>query len=443
MRFIIVLLICFISSSPILGQGFIFTTPDKYEKIGTAQMPIGGGDIPDKVDLSENMPPPGNQEKQNSCVAWAIAYACKSYQEKEKNNYSYYKGDGQLDYSKVFSPSFLYNLINEGRNMGTSFEDACNILIKYGVCTWQSMPYNPNDWLTQPNNRHLEEAGNFKIETYRRIDLNNLTANIKAQLLKKIPVITATVIDRNYHDKGYNTVSNPYVWRIKGPVNQGMGHAVLIVGYDDSLNAFKFINSWGDNWGNNGYGWLSYDIASSVIKEAYIIKSPFNSNYLVEANENPLSKDNNILDATDINKFGLSFNISNVMHEANVPNAKMTIQGTIQIPRNIGRSAQIVINFYVNNSGIKGPPVGSLDHRFALLTGQAATGTSPVQLQPNIDLNTIWTLYMPYVVFNIPRGQMTPWGYRPAVSHLLAEPVLFIDNFPVRIGQIFPFAVSL
>ncbi|MEO1987226.1 MAG: C1 family peptidase [Martelella sp.] len=37
------------------------------------------------------------------------------------------------------------------------------------------------------------------------------------------------------------------------------GHAVTLVGYKESGQYFKFINSWGTNWGDRGYGRLSYD----------------------------------------------------------------------------------------------------------------------------------------------------------------------------------------
>ena len=34
---------------------------------------------------------------------------------------------------------------------------------------------------------------------------------------------------------------------------------MLIVGYDEDRKAFKIVNSWGNNWGNNGFCWISYN----------------------------------------------------------------------------------------------------------------------------------------------------------------------------------------
>lgn len=48
------------------------------------------------------------------------------------------------------------------------------------------------------------------------------------------------------------------------------GHAVSIVGYDNS--GFIIKNSWGKDWGNGGYGWLSFNYHRLFVKRLLVIK---------------------------------------------------------------------------------------------------------------------------------------------------------------------------
>jgi hypothetical protein len=47
---------------------------------------------------------------------------------------------------------------------------------------------------------------------------------------------------------------------------EGNGHAVLLVGYDDELEAFKVKNSWGAAWGESGYFRIAYDDVTDDVK---------------------------------------------------------------------------------------------------------------------------------------------------------------------------------
>ncbi len=48
-------------------------------------------------------------------------------------------------------------------------------------------------------------------------------------------------------------------------------HAMAIVGYDDHINGGSFLiaNSWGKNWGQDGYTWANYDDMIRFIRHAY------------------------------------------------------------------------------------------------------------------------------------------------------------------------------
>ncbi len=436
-----------------VNTGLIFTDEADYQKIGVAALPFGAGQAPTRKDLSDYMPPAGDQNPQNACVAFATTYACLSYYNLRRQGLS----SSQSNHNNTLSPAYVYNQINDGQNKGTYFEDAFNILSREGSCTYASMPFQPNDLQTQPNQKQKAEAASFRIDTYRRLNLKEAVVSIKAELMNENPVIIATSYDKTYYDGGFTVSSStPYIWNRQMGSNSQMGHAILIVGYDDELNAFKFLNSWGRKWGNNGYGWISYNIADRVIREAYTIKPKLkDSPNRTEPTPDYLTNIENELTTEDVSEYGLDFRILNVMHENTFNNprldprtAKMTIQGDVSLPPDIGQSATVVVNIYfADRYGRKGPPVSSFNFNYALPNGQVATGTPPLRLRPGRATDRTWNLFLPYSVLRIQRGQMmnTRFGrrYQPARTNMLAEPVLFIDGYPIRVGQLIPFFVDI
>ena len=51
----------------------------------------------------------------------------------------------------------------------------------------------------------------------------------------------------------------PEMWkRNNGDVNSYGGHAMTVVGYNDDEEHFIIRNSWGERWGDKGYGYYKY-----------------------------------------------------------------------------------------------------------------------------------------------------------------------------------------
>ncbi|QTA79935.1 Peptidase C1A domain-containing protein, GG-GAP repeat-containing [Desulfonema limicola] len=68
-----------------------------------------------------------------------------------------------------------------------------------------------------------------------------------------------TFTGSGYKGGVYNYEGGPISWEYNG-------HAVLLVGYDDNLQCFKVKNSWGPNWGENGYFRIAYDDVTDDVK---------------------------------------------------------------------------------------------------------------------------------------------------------------------------------
>ena len=251
--------------------GMIPASPERFSAIPpAASTQINHRGLPARVDLSSNMPPIGNQGQQGSCVAWSNAYYVKSYHERVERNWAYDAPVAGGEGARVFSPAFVYNQINGGRDGGSYIDDALNLIVRQGVAPWKFMPYTSSDFRRQPPQTARTEAAKYKAQNFRRIDGNNLDA-IKAELNAGHPVSFGMEIDDGF----YNLQSQVYDGR-QGQ-NYG-GHAMALVGYDDNKTsprghrgAFRVINSWGTSWGDNGYGWISYRAWESLRPYAYVL----------------------------------------------------------------------------------------------------------------------------------------------------------------------------
>lgn len=212
------------------------------------------------------LPPPKNQGALGSCVAWAVAYANRTFTESAKNpSWDPKSIDNQ------FSPAFTYNTIKfntEGAcdRRGMQMATALQFTQKVGAVTWSTFPYTDDACDRQPTDKILEEAAKFRIKDFASLGSSGSISieSIRKTLSDGRPVLLTIGVDREFmHNNGkiISTYSGP----------QYGYHAILAVGYSDSERYIKIQNSWGAAWGNDGYGKISYETAERLIYEAYVI----------------------------------------------------------------------------------------------------------------------------------------------------------------------------
>ena len=208
-------------------------------------------------DLSALLPRVGSQGQQGSCVGWATGYYLKSFQEnlEEQNN-------GEPIFNNEMSPAYVYNQIKVGScDDGSQIPDALDLVLNSGIVTIEEMPYNQNECSTLPTSEQNILAAENKIFSYSYLDGDILFDQAKAFLLNNTPIVIAISIDDDFF--GVIDENGDAVYREFGEVDGA--HAMLVVGYDDNRNAFKAVNSWGKNWGNDGFVWIDYGAFKEVL----------------------------------------------------------------------------------------------------------------------------------------------------------------------------------
>ena len=206
--------------------------------------------LPTFADLSPMLPPIGDQGRQGSCVSWAVTYYLKSYQERLQSPQGY-------DSTNIMSPAYTYNQLTLGECEGTAIESTLTILKEKGSATLNAFPYNENNCSIQPTANQDSLAQINKIGSYKYLSGYNMVTEMKTLINDSIPIIISAFLTPEFGKKD-DLGLTAYRDHSRDFRQKGGCHAMLVVGYSDNYNAFKVVNSWGEEWGNNGFVWIDY-----------------------------------------------------------------------------------------------------------------------------------------------------------------------------------------
>ncbi len=230
-------------------------------------------ELDQQIDHSDELPPIGNQGSQGSCTAWATAYYYKTHEEWREHQWDL------TDPAHQFSPAFIYNLINGCRDSGSYPSDAFLLFEQIGAGTMADMPYTDSECITYPSPEAFRNGIPYRTSDTYSINLRNESGmnTLRAHLMEGGIAATAMTVWPNFD----NIAAYDYVYTVHDVYGEVRGgHAVAIVGFDDSfetadgVGAVRVVNSWGANWGDNGFFWMSYEaLQNDIIGWGYALYS--------------------------------------------------------------------------------------------------------------------------------------------------------------------------
>lgn len=220
--------------------------------------------LPAFFDLSDDLPPVGDQGKQSSCVAWATGYYLKSYQEKIKYDHEY-------NDSTIMSPSFVYNQLTKGDCSGTEIHSALMFLKDEGICSIEKLPYSDESCDIYPSEEAINEAANIKISNFKTLSGENMVDEMKTLILMQKPIVVAVALDKEFGVTDSYGISAYREHTVTKDDIEG-AHAMLVTGYSDEYKAFKLVNSWGEGFGDDGFVWIDYKAFENVLTPGYDFK---------------------------------------------------------------------------------------------------------------------------------------------------------------------------
>lgn len=230
--------------------------------------------------------PVRDQGKAGTCVGMAIGITQET--------------DAMVRYNKEtkrLSPLYIYSeakAVDGIKGEGTSIKTAMSVLTKKGICEESYYPYTDsvdtiNLKFPSKSSNVVNNASKYKTKGYAQI--NNLQ-ELKTAIYNDNGAVLGILVTDTFRTapNGVVDVPNGYIY--------GM-HAIPAIGWDDNreltINGKKYKgciiiqNSWGEVWGDKGYGYIPYDVYNWKSADGWLsfVDDAWTSYDITDENSNP------------------------------------------------------------------------------------------------------------------------------------------------------------
>ncbi len=211
------------------------------------------------VDLRKYLAQPHNQHNTPACSSFAAA----GMYEALWNRYS------ANEEPHTLSPAFLFynsNVVSGKTTEGSNFYAQLDVMAKMGICeeTLYDIDFEKPGF-PEPSEEAVANAEKHKLVKALQIPITS-TSNKYSDLKANHEILTNALTEGyaigislkvydEFHTPSFGHIGRPSEETVKS--EEPSYHAMLIVGYSEDDKYYILRNSWGQEWGDNGYCYVS------------------------------------------------------------------------------------------------------------------------------------------------------------------------------------------
>lgn len=252
------------SQKRLTDQGFVFEGQVYQLQTDVIEKPLEEDykplkTIPSKADLRPFCSPVKDQGGLGSCSVFAMVGVFEYILRKNRQQ--------EADLSEAFVYYNVRKHMNRiGQNSGSSLYGVVVTMGTEGVCTERLCPYTEDPEMPQPSEEAYVDGLQRKI--VKALNVKKDLTHIKSAVSEGYPVAISLKIFESFSPDG-GFISRPSAAEIES--KQSGNHAMVVCGYSDEEKIFIVRNSWGQNFGDQGYCYIPYSYFEDFLNVACIV----------------------------------------------------------------------------------------------------------------------------------------------------------------------------